>query len=226
MMEYYLQYEMLLKATILLNEKVFVIVWSILICFWSGRSIGSRIDKEYRDPGGKAYYVNINSKWRWIYKKINDTYSESSRILLASMIWHLLGYAFSVIEMLLLISGIIMKNTEFMSTISCQILIVYFLFAGIFVGLPTGIMYSHNMRKTYDYDWITDVKEKICSNSKRTCKIVSISQNDICEIKIGYFGRKHRVAKAEKDIPVWIGKRMYAIHVYDTCNPCWIIKEH
>ena len=83
------------------------VLWWMLICVFIGREVGCSIDRQNRDIGGKPKFATIPKKWRWIFKQKQNTYAEKTKILKASIMSHLIGYLFGLIEMILLVVGII-----------------------------------------------------------------------------------------------------------------------
>ena len=204
------------------------IAWWCLTCFYTGREVGAKIDLQNRDVGGKPKLVQIPWKWQSIFKQRQGLYMYDNKILKASVLSHLLGYTFAMIELILFVIGICFQMKSKIVIVADSCFFVFILVMAFGVLLPDGIRYEKNMQKAYDYDWITSFQEALTQKSKRKCTIISVIDERTCEIEFLKGIKKHRFY-AETEFPVEIGEIKYALHYYhpiDEDKPYWIIKNY
>lgn len=205
---------------------IFIVIWWFIMSIYSGRLLGYTMDKQNREVGGKPIFVSIPEKWRWAFRFRNESYTDKYKILRASAVFQLLGYLFSSVEILILIIMIFNKTLD-LTALATSVYVIFMLSGFFFVLLPNRVRYNYYMRRTYDYDWITYCKEQFGGRTKRPCKIVSKINENTYEITLGRFG-KHKY-RANADIKVKIGEKMYAVHMdhsVDENVPYWKIKNH
>lgn len=196
-------------------------LWLIIMCIYSGREMGSAIDKENRNSAGKPAFIFIPDKWKWLFRNRVNTYAGKNKILRVSFIIQLLGYLFAFFEIVLFVSFLFCKK-ERLTTFSFQLYIFYALIS-IFLGGVSSYIYERNMQTAYDYDWITYFQEAFSLYSKRSCRIIDKKNESTYEIVIGAFCKHKYLATAECQVE--IGEKKYAIHVYDKAGPYWIIRS-
>ena len=207
------------------GEMFYILLWTIL-CFYIGRYNAYIIDKQNSDLGGKPVFVVVPDKWKWLFRFQKNSYVRKNKLLKISVVLCLIGYAFAIIELFLLIYAIIAGVTTIISKMA---FLVFIVFMGIFMIIMCGasIRYEYNMSIAYDYDWITYFQEGLVQKSKRRCKVVSQLTEGTYEITFGRYGKRR--FRAETDVPVEIGDQKYAVHYYhslDSDEPFWVIKNY
>lgn len=196
-----------------------LIIILIFICAWGDRDFGYIFDKQNREPEGKPQFIDVPVKWRWMFRFQNETYADGNKILKASVVVHLLGYFFSFLEIIILLCTVV-GDTRKLADLSMGIFLLHEVILAIYI-FPIGLKYEKNLRKAYDYDWITFVQEIFFENPRRRCKIIEKIDENTYEIKVG---RYVYLAKSKK--PVNTEERLYAYHRYDEGKPYWIIKNY
>lgn len=199
---------------------------SAFVCIISAIEMGRVIDQQYSDIGGKPEFVEIPQKWRWLFYKSKDSYKQSNKLVKMSLIVYLVGYIGFVIQMIVIFLGFISGRFGQINYISWCILVIHEVL-NVIIGLTMGHKYNKNMRKSYDYDFLSYYIEQIKGVCKRKCRVVDVIDEHICEIEIGRF--KKRRFKATTEIKVKVGEERYAMHYnhpIDLDEPYWEVRRH
>ena len=182
---------------------------SAFVCIMNAIEVGRVIDQQYRDVGGKPEFIEIPKKWRWLFYKPKEFYKRSNKLTKMSLIIYLIGYFGFIFQTTIIITSLIAGRFSHMEYISWGILLTNEILSMI-VGFTMGRKYNKNMRKSYDYDFLSYYMEQLCGVCKRKCRIVSIIDEQVCEIEIGRIQKK--TFKAFTESKVKIGDVRYAMH--------------
>lgn len=198
---------------------ILMCIFYSICCIWIGRETGYTLDKQNRKPEGKPKFVLIPNKWLWLFRYQKNEYAAKYNILRTSIYCHLLGYAFSVFEVLVLLYVVISKNK---TALSEKIFFAYILLMSA-ICIPESYRYERNLQRAYDYDWITYLQEAFRGVSRRKCTVVEQKGDGIYEIVFGKWNKRRYVAKATKTLN--IGDVKYARHIYGEKGPYWLINR-
>ena len=202
-----------------------IILVFVAVSIGMGREAGYGMDRDCSDPGGRAKYIPVPAKWKWLFRLQHDTYASGNKILKASVGIYLSGYIAAIIELLIFFFAVFSGcEWEIAADWAYKICLSTGVLSGIFFAAPVGIKYDYNMGLTYDYDWVTFLQVTFLLNPKRRCKVVYIIDETLCEITFGRFGRRRHLA--ETQIPVKVGDEKYAVHRYGDVRPYWEIRNH
>lgn len=196
------------------------IVWWGIVCFFTGRSVGNTVDIQYREKEGKPQFIKIAQQNKSLFR---FKYIGGTEVVREGLITQILGYIFSIIETILLILAIIVRDFQRLALIADWLVILFAAIVTFVVLLPMHFKYQHYIRVAYDCDWITQFQEAFTLYPKRRCRIISEIDSSTYEIMLSRWGKK-RLAKA--DIPVTVGAVMFAVHSNEQGFPFWTIKNH
>lgn len=191
-----------------------------MICFFSCRNAGKRMNNQYRDSEGKPRFVIIPNRYKLFFC---FDYSKGNSVLKAGVVIHLVGYLFTLLELLLLFLCTLLNQHHVMLHYSHWIACGYALLVAFGVMVPAGFRYETNIQKFYDHDWITHFQRVMTLYPIRQCKIIKQIDSSTYEITLGKFRRKKHIARTL--FPVVIGERMLAVHTYEQGPPYWHLKK-
>lgn len=197
-----------------------IIAYFALLIFFCGRIMGKRLDIEYRDPDGKPLMFILPAKWKWIF---SFRYSTGNNVVKAGVIAHIVGYAFSGTEVLLLAYSFVAEKDILTLIVACVLLVLFFVVDVFVVMLPFSLQYNRNIQEARDCDWITQMQEALTIYPKRRCKIIQIIDPQICMIRIS-ITRSRFLARTTNAVTV--GDRLYAVHSNEQGRPFWTVKTH
>ena len=78
-----------------------IILVFVAVSIGMGREAGYGMDRDCSDPGGRAKYIPVPAKWKWLLRLQQDTYASGNKILKASVGIYLSGYIAAIIELLI-----------------------------------------------------------------------------------------------------------------------------
>lgn len=197
-----------------------------VICILGARESGRSFDQQYRDIGGKPEFVEIPKNWRWLFYKPKEFYKRSNKLTKVSLVFYSIWYMGFCVQMILFFASIITGKVNRFNAISWYILCAQVILSMI-ITIALTYRYDSNMRKSYDYDFMSYYIEQIRGVCKRKCRVVDVIDEHICEIEIGYF--KKRRFKATTEIKVKVGEERYVMHYnhpIDVNEPYWEVRRH
>lgn len=203
-----------------MEEAYFHMIYWLIFCFFSGRSVGRTIDIQYRDPKGKPRFITIPSHRKWIF---SFKYSLGNEVVKEGVQLQILAYVFCVLQLALIILTHFSVLVQFAAEFS-DLLGIGYVLGSACILVPVGVRHDRNVCIAYDCDWISFLQHALTVLPKRRCTIVEQLNPSTYMIVLGRFSKRRYTAKSS--VPRSVGDRLFALHTWEEKAPFWTLRDH
>lgn len=186
-----------------------------------GREGGKKVNRQFRDPAGKARFLVVPSKWKWLFSFPGYP---MEAVIRESIFLQIQGWIFSVACLALSLlagNGLLL---DLLSPLADWILLATNVCICSAIIISLSVRYQKNLQIAYDCDWITQMQEGLSMLPVRRCTVIKKVDESTYIITLGKLGRKEHYARNENEIT--IGVKLYAVHFNERGFPFWVIRDH